>query len=59
MAIENNIPINGMIVNNGNPSLKLPVEAEIEVNSIQISNIFFIFIFKRYKYDASPLLIMV
>ena len=59
IAIDNKIPINGIIENNDKFSPKLPVEAEIELNSIQISNIFFIFIFKKYKYDANPLLILI
>ena len=46
MAIESKIPINGIIENNGKSSPKLPVEAEIEVNSTQINNIFLIFINK-------------
>jgi hypothetical protein len=32
-AIESKIPINGIIENNGKSSPKLPVEAEIELNS--------------------------
>ena len=46
MAIESKSPINGNIENNGKFSPKLPVEAEIELNSTQINNIFLIFINK-------------
>ena len=44
IAIDNKIPINGIIENNDKFSPKLPVEAEIELNRIAINNALFLFI---------------
>jgi len=44
IAIDNKIPINGIIENSGIFSPKLPVEAEIELNRIAINNTLFLFI---------------
>ena len=38
IAIDNKIPINGIVENNDKFSPKLPVEAETELNSIEINN---------------------
>ena len=44
IAIDNKIPINGIIKNNDIFSPKLPVEAEIELKRIENNNIILIFI---------------
>ena len=44
IAIDNKIPINGIIENNDKFSPKLPVEAEIELNRMAINNPLFLFI---------------
>ena len=43
IAIDNKIPINGIIENNDKFAPKLPVEAEIELNRMAIKNIILIF----------------
>ncbi len=44
IAIDNKIPINGIIEKSGIFSPKLPVEAEIGLNRIAINNALFLFI---------------